>query len=76
MDYKDAAWPVSRRVEDLLERMTVEEKIGQLIQPFGWKAYIRNDDGTIKLTEEFKSHLAEGGIGSLYGTLRADPGPG
>ncbi|WP_194543790.1 glycoside hydrolase family 3 N-terminal domain-containing protein [Paenibacillus sp. JZ16] len=76
MDYKDAAWPVSRRVEDLLERMTVEEKIGQLIQPFGWKAYIRNDDGTIKLTEEFKSQLAEGGIGSLYGTLRADPWTG
>lgn len=76
MDYKDAAWPVSRRVEDLLERMTAAEKIGQLIQPFGWKAYIKNDDGTIKLTEEFKSQLAEGGIGSLYGTLRADPWTG
>lgn len=76
MDYKDAAWPISRRVEDLLERMTVEEKIGQLIQPFGWKAYIRNDVGAIKLTEEFKSHIAEGGIGSLYGTLRADPWTG
>lgn len=76
MDYKDASLSVSRRVEDLLERMTVEEKIGQLIQPFGWKAYTRNDDGTIRITEEFKSQLMEGGIGSLYGTLRADPWTG
>ncbi|MEK6992603.1 glycoside hydrolase family 3 N-terminal domain-containing protein [Paenibacillus sp. FSL K6-1566] len=73
MDYKNASLPIERRVEDLLARMTVEEKIGQLIQPFGWKAYTRSDDGTIRVTDEFKQQLAEGGIGSLYGTLRADP---
>lgn len=73
MNYKNASLPIERRVEDLLARMTVEEKIGQLIQPFGWKAYTRSDDGTIRVTDEFKQQLAEGGIGSLYGTLRADP---
>ena len=32
MDYRNRRLPVSRRVEDLLKRMTVEEKIGQLVQ--------------------------------------------
>jgi hypothetical protein len=30
--YKDASQPVEKRVEDLLARMTLEEKIGQMIQ--------------------------------------------
>lgn len=32
MSYKNASWPVSRRVEDLLARMTPAEKIGQMSQ--------------------------------------------
>lgn len=73
MDYKNASLPAAERVRDLLGRMTVKEKIGQLVQPFGWKTYNKNADGSIELTEDFKAALAEGGIGSLYGTLRADP---
>ncbi|WP_281367748.1 hypothetical protein [Paenibacillus germinis] len=34
----DAALPVGKRVTDLLGRMMTDEKIGQLIQLFGWKA--------------------------------------
>jgi len=30
--YKDPSWPVDVRVEDLLSRMTLEEKIGQMTQ--------------------------------------------
>ena len=30
--YRDAAQPVAKRVEDLLGRMTLEEKIGQMTQ--------------------------------------------
>ncbi|MGW7163355.1 glycoside hydrolase family 3 N-terminal domain-containing protein [Paenibacillus taichungensis] len=73
MDYKDASLSVQERTQDLLGRMTTEEKIGQLIQPMGWKTYVKEADGTVQVTDEFKKDIAEGGIGSLYGTLRADP---
>jgi beta-glucosidase len=76
MSYRNPSLPIKERVENLLSQMTLEEKIGQLIQPFGWEAYHRSSDGTIELSEEFKQGLAEGGIGSLYGTLRADPWTG
>lgn len=65
--------PVPERVQDLLGRMTTEEKIGQLIQPMGWKAYAKEADGTVQVTEAFKQDVADGGVGSLYGALRADP---
>jgi beta-glucosidase len=32
MSYKNSSWPVSERVDDLLRRMTLEEKIGQMSQ--------------------------------------------
>lgn len=73
MDYKDASLPVQERTQDLLGRMTTEEKIGQLIQPMGWKTYVKEADSTVQVTDEFKKDIAEGGIGSLYGALRADP---
>ncbi|WP_405154712.1 glycoside hydrolase family 3 N-terminal domain-containing protein [Paenibacillus sp. FSL K6-0108] len=73
MDYKNASLPIQERTRDLLERMTIEEKIGQLIQPMGWKTYVKKTDGTVQVTDEFKDDIAQGGIGSLYGTLRADP---
>lgn len=72
MIYKDAASSVAERMEDLLKQMTTEEKIGQLVQPFGWKVY-ENVEGRITLTEEFRKQVQKGGIGSLYGVLRADP---
>ena len=36
--YQDARQPVSKRVSDLLSRMTLEEKIGQMRRPSvsGW----------------------------------------
>ncbi|SHN85563.1 beta-glucosidase [Paenibacillus sp. ov031] len=73
MDYKDVSLPIQERTQDLLGRMTTEEKIGQLIQPMGWKTYVKEADGTVQVTDEFKKDIAEGGIGSLYGALRADP---
>ncbi|WKD32625.1 glycoside hydrolase family 3 protein [Streptomyces xanthophaeus] len=41
-DYQDAALPVDRRVEDLLARMTLEEKAGQLFHSM----LMMNADGT------------------------------
>lgn len=76
MKYKDASLPVEDRVRDLLERMTVDEKIGQLVQPFGWKMYRLEPDRTVTLTDQFHEEMRLGGIGSLYGVLRADPWTG
>ena len=33
--YKDAAQPVERRVDDLMKRMTLREKVGQMCQFVG-----------------------------------------
>lgn len=76
MSYKDPSKPIQERVESLLQRMTVEEKVGQLIQPFGWQVYEKREGGTIQLTEAFKEQVRQGGVGSLYGVLRADPWTG
>ncbi|MGZ7443591.1 glycoside hydrolase family 3 N-terminal domain-containing protein [Paenibacillus sp. TH7-28] len=76
MDYKNKLLSAGRRADDLLGRMTLDEKIGQLVQPFGWKCFEKTADGTIGLTDSFKEHLARGGVGSLYGMLRADPWTG
>ncbi|MBT2289627.1 glycoside hydrolase family 3 C-terminal domain-containing protein [Paenibacillus albidus] len=75
MSYKDPNKPAGERAEDLLGLMTLEEKVGQLIQPFGWQTY-EHRDGKITLTEDFKTQVQQGGVGSLYGMLRADPWTG
>lgn len=41
--YKDARAPIDLRVRDLLSRMTLEEKVGQLIALWGTKADIMDD---------------------------------
>lgn len=63
------------RAKDLLAKMTVKEKIGQIAQGFyGFKAYTRNENGEIILTEEFKNYVLEyGGLGMLNNYFRADP---
>jgi beta-glucosidase len=72
MSYKDSSLPVPERVEHLLKEMTLNEKIGQLLQPFGWKTY-EKENGKVALSEDFQEQVRNGGIGSLYGVLRADP---
>lgn len=75
MFYQDRSKPTEERVEHLLGLMTIEEKVGQLIQPFGWQTY-EHSDGEVVLTEAFKAQVKNGGVGSLYGVLRADPWTG
>ena len=75
--YKDKTQDIDVRVENLLSRMTLKEKVGQLNQKmFGWNAYRRKGD-SIELTEEFKAAVEFGdGMGALYGLFRADPWSG
>ncbi|MET8472280.1 glycoside hydrolase family 3 N-terminal domain-containing protein [Streptomyces sp. NPDC006422] len=75
--YKDAAAPVADRVRDLLGRMTLVEKVGQVNQRmYGWNAYERTEQGH-RLTDAFRDEVTRfGGMGALYGLQRADPWSG
>ncbi len=70
--YLQSTQPVDARVDDLMRRMTLEEKLGQLLQPLGWKSYERSG-GDLRITRNFQKILAQpGGVGGLYALLRAD----
>lgn len=73
--YKNLQLTIHERVVDLLGKMTLKEKVGQVNQHlYGWKVYEKNEDGKIELTEYFKEHVKwGGGLGALYGLFRADP---
>ncbi|WP_445407714.1 glycoside hydrolase family 3 protein, partial [Streptomyces albidoflavus] len=75
--YRDPAAPVAARVRDLLARMTLTEKVGQVNQRmYGWHAYERTPSG-YRLTEAFRTEVAAfDGMGALYGLQRADPWSG
>jgi len=49
--YRDSSQPVERRVEDLLARMTLEEKVAQLITVWEQKGKIQTDDGSFSPQE-------------------------
>ncbi len=69
--YKNPGLPVPERVRDLLARMTVEEKAGQLNALLGWEMYEKNNG--VVVSEKFKSAIKDQHIGMLWATLRADP---
>ncbi|WP_186756384.1 glycoside hydrolase family 3 N-terminal domain-containing protein [Echinicola salinicaeni] len=70
--YKQQDLPVAARVTDLLNRMTLEEKVGQLSTLLGWEMYEKTGDGA-EASEAFKEAVQERNIGMLWATLRADP---
>ena len=72
LPYKDATLPIEQRVGDLLGRMSVKEKIGQLRCTLAWNYYEIKDNDVVP-SESFKKDIAEGQIGMLWGTYRADP---
>ena len=69
--YRDATQTVEKRVSSLLACMNLEEKIGQLLQDGGWLAYEKRATG-IEVSAAFREKLSGGGIGALWGLLRAD----
>lgn len=71
--YLDADAPVEARVEDLISRMTVNEKVGQLLCPLGWPMYTKADDGTVEPSELFQKRMQEMPLGGCWAVLRADP---
>ena len=70
--YQNASLSTADRVNDLLARMTTEEKIGQLLIPEGWKLY-RTSGGTAELDQSAAQDILEQKAGTIYGVFRADP---
>lgn len=71
--YKQASAPTEYRVKDLLGRMTVEEKVGQLICPLGWEMYTKTGKNSVEPSALFKEKMKDAPIGSFWAVLRADP---
>jgi beta-glucosidase len=57
--YRDSSQPVDRRIEDLLSRMTLEEKVAQLISVWEQKGKIQTDDGVFS-AQEASQHFPNG----------------
>lgn len=76
-NYKNPALPPEERADDLISRMTLGEKIGQLTQRlYGFGIY-RREGEKIEFTPEFQEEVARySGLGTLYGLHRADPWSG
>lgn len=65
-------------VDRLIDSMSFTQKVGQLNQRlFGWKSVERNAAGRLVASDELKQEIDWwGGLGALYGLLRADPWSG
>ncbi len=70
--YRDPKLPVDLRVSDLLGRMTLEEKVGQLQCLMGWESYMRQGD-QVTTTEAFRQQVRDRHIGMYWAVFRADP---
>ena len=71
--YKNSKLSLEKRTEDLLKRMTVEEKLGQLLCPLGWPMYEKTSDTTATWSAEYVKFIQEQHGGMLWATFRADP---
>lgn len=70
--YKNSTLPIQYRVDNLISLMTLDEKIGQLTTPLGWKMYSKKNE-EVGISELYKSEVKNRKIGALWGLLRADP---
>ncbi|GLU16228.1 hypothetical protein SLE2022_326720 [Rubroshorea leprosula] len=61
MNYKDATLPVEVRIQDLLKRMTLAEKIGQMAQ-------VERENMTAHIVKKYR-------IGSMFGGGGSAPAP-
>lgn len=72
--YQNANLPYAERAHDLISRMTLREKVGQLNQQlYGFACYERQGS-EFRVKQDLADEAQRfGGIGTLYGLYRADP---
>ena len=70
--FQDASLPIDQRVEDLLSRMTLEEKAGQLMCLMGWDSYQINGK-KVTTSEKFRHEMDSLHVGMYWAVFRADP---
>lgn len=75
MPYRDASFPVEQRVSDLLSRMTLQEKIGQLRCMLAWNYYDIIGRKKVVPSESFKKAIQAGALSVMtsYNSLDAVP---
>ncbi len=72
--FKDRTLSPRERALDLVDRLSLREKVGQLNQRlYGFRSYEREGD-KVEIEKSFKDEVEKwGGLGTLYGLYRADP---
>jgi beta-glucosidase len=70
--YKNPQASVEARVQDLLSRMTIQEKVGQLCSPTGWEMYEKQGKKVV-VSDAFVKLMQDVQPGTFWATLRADP---
>ncbi len=70
--YEDSRVGIETRAEDLISKMTLQEKVGQMLTGLGWQMYVREGD-SVHLSDEVATLVSDMPIGSLWGFMRADP---
>jgi beta-glucosidase len=70
--YKNPKLSIEKRTQDLVNRMTTEEKVGQLLCPMGWEMWDKTAN-SVTYSSTFKNLIDTKHIGSFWGVYRADP---
>ena len=70
--YQDSSLHPSVRTQDLLSRMTLEEKVGQLVCLMGWDSYVRNGK-KVAVSDKFRHEIDSLHVGMYWAVFRADP---
>ena len=71
--YKDADRSAEERADDLLKRMTVDEKLGQLLCPLGWPMYEKVSADSVTISDAYRDFIQNQHGGMLWAVFRADP---
>ncbi|MBR1575671.1 MAG: glycoside hydrolase family 3 C-terminal domain-containing protein [Bacteroidales bacterium] len=72
-DYRNPALSPEKRAADLLSKMTTEEKVGQLLCPYGWPMFEKTSGTEATYSEAYVDFVRNQHGGMLWGFFRADP---
>ena len=73
IEYRDETdMATSHYLDNLLSKMTLEEKVGQLRCTLAWN-YCERKGKDVVLTPLFEKEVLQEGVGNLWATFRADP---